>query len=75
MAPDVVYETLTTPGPFFHSFIKWIDPLQVWEIQLRDGTAYRFPPNEPMVAMVDRFHNELTISRTTSSFINGQRFS
>ena len=68
MAPDAVYEAVTTPSIFYHSFIKWNDQLQMWELSLHDGTVYRFPPTEPMVAIADRFQNELTISRTDGSY-------
>jgi RHS repeat-associated protein len=62
---DAVFESTSTPGPFYKSTIVWNG--NGWDVKLKDGTVYVFGENAPLQAIRDRFGNQITLTRT-----NGQ---
>jgi RHS repeat-associated protein len=63
---DAVFESTSTPGPFYKSTIVWNG--HGWDLTLKDGTVYVFGENAPLQAIRDRNGNQITLTRT-----NGQR--
>jgi RHS repeat-associated protein len=62
---DAVFESASTPGPFYKSTIVWNG--HGWNLTLKDGTVYVFGENAPLQAIRDRYGNQVTLTRT-----NGQ---
>jgi RHS repeat-associated protein len=62
---DAVFESTSTPGPFYKSTIAWNG--HGWDLRLKDGTVYVFGENAPLQAIRDRYGNQITLTRT-----NGQ---
>jgi RHS repeat-associated protein len=62
---DAVFESTSTPGPFYKSTIVWNG--HGWNLTLKDGTVYVFGENAPLQAIRDRYGNQITLTRT-----NGQ---
>ncbi len=60
---DAVYQTSTTPGPFFGSTIFWDGPRLGFDLQLRNGLTYAFGEVAPLQAIFDRYGNQVTITR------------
>jgi YD repeat-containing protein len=63
---DAVFESTSTPGPFYKSTIVWNG--NGWDVRLKDGTVYVFGENAPLQAIRDRYGNQIALKRT-----NGQR--
>jgi RHS repeat-associated protein len=64
---DAVFESTSTPGPFYKSTIAWTNQPRGWNLTLKDGTVYVFGENAPLQAIRDRYGNQITLTRT-----NGQ---
>jgi RHS repeat-associated protein len=64
---DAVFESASTPGPFYKSTIAWTNQPRGWNLTLKDGTVYVFGENAPLQAIRDRYGNQITLTRT-----NGQ---
>jgi RHS repeat-associated protein len=62
---DAVFESTSTPGPFYKSTIVWNG--HGWDLTTKDGTVYVFGENAPLQAIRDRYGNKITLTRT-----NGQ---
>jgi RHS repeat-associated protein len=64
---DAVFESTSTPGPFYKSTIAWTNQPRGWNLTLKDGTVFVFGENAPLQAIRDRYGNQITLTRT-----NGQ---
>jgi len=62
---DAVFESTSTPGPFYKSTIVWNG--DGWNLTMKDGTVYVFGENRPLQRIRDRYGNQITLTRT-----NGQ---
>jgi RHS repeat-associated protein len=63
---NAVYEAQTVPGAFYRSTLSWNTTVNGWDLRLQDGTIYRFGDVAPLQAIIDRYGNQLTITRTGS---------
>jgi RHS repeat-associated protein len=59
-----VYEAQNAPGEFYGSKFVFNGAVPGWDLTLRDGTMYRFGDNAPLQAIIDRYGNTLTLTRS-----------
>jgi RHS repeat-associated protein len=69
---DAVFESTTTPGPFYRSRIAWVGSVTVgvWDLTLADGTLFEFGENAPLQFIRDRYGNFITLTRTNGKLGN-----
>jgi YD repeat-containing protein len=60
--PDAIFESTSTPGPYYKSTIVWNGA--GWDLKLKDGTVFVFGENAPLQSIRDRYGNQITITRT-----------
>ncbi|MBS1868275.1 MAG: RHS repeat protein [Actinobacteria bacterium] len=59
-----MYEAQNAPGEFYGSKFVFNGAVPGWDLTLRDGTVYRFGDNAPLQAIIDRYGNTLTLTRS-----------
>ena len=64
-AVDGIFEAQSTPTAFYKSQISWNGV--GWDVHLQDGTTYVFGDNTPLLAIRDRFGNQVTITRVNGA--------
>jgi RHS repeat-associated protein len=58
---DAVFQSVSKPGPFFNSVIRWNG--NGWNLTTTDGTIYVFADNAPLSLIQDRHGNQIWINR------------
>lgn len=72
---NAIYEHTATPSRFYKSRVSWNGSKVQWDLRFTDGTVYEFPEAEfaatpaeaAIVGIRDRFGNQLTFTRDSSS--------
>jgi RHS repeat-associated protein len=70
---DAVLQAQNAPDQFFGSLISWNG--NGWNLRLKDGTTFQFPDSASatnawqagLTAIIDRYQNRITISRSSST--------
>jgi len=61
---DAVYEHTATPTRFYKSRMVWNPGEWAWNLTLKDGTVYTFPPDITFLTSIrDRYGNKVSIAR------------
>jgi RHS repeat-associated protein len=64
-ATDGIFEAQSTPTDFYKARLSWDGSR--WNLVKRDGTTYVFGQDTPLLAIRDRFGNQVTISRQSGA--------
>ncbi len=63
---DAVFESTSTPGPFFKSQIDWNGA--GWNLTTKDGMVLVFGMNAPLQSVRDRYGNQITVTRSPATY-------